>query len=150
MTIATDIREKLKNAMREKNQDALDTYRALLTGFMNELVASGKTPQDEVSDDMALKVITKLIKQRRDSIAQYEAGGRADLVDAEKSQLALLEQFQPAQLTDEEIKAIAEAKKTELNFTDKSKSGILVGAVMKEVAGRADGGRVKTIVESLL
>jgi uncharacterized protein YqeY len=98
---------------------------------------------------MALKVIQKIIKQRKDSIAQFEAGGRADLAADEKTQLSYLEVFQPAQMAESEIRAIAEAKKAELNVTDKAKAGILTGAVMKEVAGRADGGVVKQIVESL-
>lgn len=148
--IALTIREQLKTAMREKDQVALDTLRAVLSAFTNELVASGKTPQDEVGDDMALKVIARLIKQRRDAIEQFTAANRMDLVEGEELQLKVLEQFQPAQLSDTEIQTIAEHKKTEMNFTDKTKSGILVGAVMKEVAGRADGSRVKTIVESLL
>ncbi|MES2224937.1 MAG: GatB/YqeY domain-containing protein [Patescibacteria group bacterium] len=149
MTIAQSIREDLKQAMRDKHQVALDTYRAILTGFMNELVATGKTPQDDVSDDMALKVILKLIKQRKDAISQFEAGGRADLADQEKEQLAVLEKFQPAQMGEAEIRAIAEQKKAELNITDKAKSGILTGAVLKAAAGQADGMLVKQIVESL-
>ncbi len=149
MTIATEVRENLKNAMREKNQNALDTYRAVLTAFMNELVSTGKTPQDEVDDATALKVIQKLIKQRKDAISQFEAGGRQDLADDEKAQLVYLEKFQPAQMSEADIRAIAEKKKAELNVTDKSKSGILTGAVMKEVAGAADGSTVKSIVESL-
>ena len=149
MNIATDIREKMKQAMRDKDQAALDTYRGTLSAFTNELVAAGKTPQDEVTDEMALKVIQKIIKQRKDSISQFEAGGRADLAADEKAQLSYLEVFQPAQMAEADIRAIAETKKAELNVTDKAKAGILTGAVMKEVAGRADGQVVKQIVESL-
>jgi uncharacterized protein YqeY len=149
MTIATEVRENMKQAMREKDQTALDTYRGVLSAFTNELVASGKTPQDEVTDDMALKVIVKLIKQRKDAITQFEAGGRSDLAEEEKAQLALLEKFQPAQMSEADIRTIAEKKKAELAITDKAKIGILTGAVMKEVAGAADGSTVKAIVESL-
>jgi uncharacterized protein YqeY len=149
MTIATEVREDLKNAMRAKDQVALDTYRAILTGFMNELVATGKTPQDEVDDTLALKVIQKLIKQRKDAITQFEAGARSDLAEEEKKQLAVLEKFQPAQMSEADIRVIAERKKAELNITDKAKIGILTGAVMKEVSGQADGTIVKNIIESL-
>ncbi|MEO5645968.1 MAG: GatB/YqeY domain-containing protein [Candidatus Paceibacterota bacterium] len=152
MTIATEVRENMKQAMRDKNQVALDTYRGALSAFTAELVNAGKTPQDEVSDDIALKVILKLIKQRKDAITQFEAGGRADLADEEKSQLALLEKFQPAQMSEADIRTIAEKKKIELNVTDPAKAGILTGAVMKEIAAQsaqADGGVVKTVVESL-
>lgn len=149
MTIAHTIREQLKTAMREKNQVALDTLRSVLGGFTTELVAAGKTPQDDVSDDMALKVITKLVKQRKDAISQFEAGGRDDLAADEKLQLAVLEVYLPAQMSEAEIRTVAERKKAELGVTDKAKAGILTGAVMKELAGRADGALVKTVVESL-
>jgi uncharacterized protein YqeY len=149
MTIATEVRERMKDAMRAKDQTALDTYRGVLSAFTNEMVNMGKTPQDETPDDVALKVIQKLIKQRKDAITQFEAGGRTDLVTEEKAQLALLEKFQPAQMSESDIIAIAEKKKIELNITDKAKAGILTGAVMKEVAGQADGSLVKSIVESL-
>ncbi len=147
--ISTDIREKLKDAMRAKDQTALDTYRGLITAFTNELVAAGKTPQDEVSDDIALSVIKKTIKQRKDAIAQFDGAGRTDLADADRAQLALLEVFMPAQMSEADIKAIAEKKKAELGVTDTSKLGILVGAVMKECAGNADGVLVKKVVEDL-
>lgn len=147
--ISTDIREKLKDAMRNKDQTALDTYRGLITAFTNELVAAGKTPQDEVSDDIALSVIKKTIKQRKDAIAQFDTAGRTDLADADRAQLALLEVFMPAQMSEADIKAIAEKKKAELGVTDTSKLGILVGAVMKECAGNADGVLVKKVVEDL-
>jgi uncharacterized protein YqeY len=147
--ISTDIREKLKDAMRSKDQTALDTYRGLITAFTNELVAAGKTPQDEVTDDIALSVIKKTIKQRKDAIAQFDGAGRTDLADADRAQLALLEVFMPAQMSEADIKAIAEKKKAELGITDTSKLGILVGAVMKECAGNADGVLVKKVVEDL-
>jgi uncharacterized protein YqeY len=147
--ISTDIREKLKDAMRSKDQVALDTYRGILSAFTNELVAAGKTPQDEVTDDIALSVIKRTIKQRKDAIQQFEAAARKDLADDDKAQLALLEVFMPAQMGEAEIKAIAEKKKAELGMTDTSKLGILVGAVMKETAGNADGQLVKKIVEDL-
>ena len=149
MTLAETIREKLKDAMRAKDQIALDTLRSVLTGFTSELVAAGKTPQDEVTDDMAMKVITKLVKQRKDSISQFEAGGRADLAVDEKLQLAVLEAYTPEQMSEEKIREIAVAKKEALNVTDKAKSGILTGAVMKEIAGQADGMLVKKVVDSL-
>lgn len=147
--LINDIREQLKTAMRERDQTTLDTLRGVMSSVTNELVANGKTPQDEADDALVQKVIAKLVKQRRDAISQFEAGGRTDLADTEKSQLAILETFLPAQMSDDEIRAIATQTKETLAITDAAKIGILTGAVMKAVAGRADGGRVKTIVESL-
>lgn len=147
--IALDIREKLKDAMRNKDQVALDTYRGILSAFTNELVAAGKLPQDEITDEIALSVIKRTIKQRKDAIEQFTAGGRADLADADREQLALLEVFQPAQMSEADVRSIAEKKKAELGIEDRAKLGILVGAVMKETGGNADGQMVKKVVENL-
>lgn len=147
--ISTDIRKKLKDAMRSKDQTALDTYRGLISAFTSELLAQGKTPQDEVTDDIALAVIKRTIKQRKDAIKQFDAAGRTDLADADRAQLALLEGFMPAQMSEADIQTIAAKKKAELSIEDKSKLGILVGAVMKEAAGNADGQLVKKVVEGL-
>ncbi|MEK7228091.1 MAG: GatB/YqeY domain-containing protein [Patescibacteria group bacterium] len=148
-TLQTQIREKLKVAMKERDQVGLDTLRSVMAACTNELVAIGKTPQDTLDDDGVIKVISRLVKQRKDSIEQFKAAGRVDLVTGEQAQLWLLEQFMPAQMSEEKIRAIAVAKQQELGHMDKSKMGILVGAVMKEVAGQADGAVVKKIVEHL-
>lgn len=149
MSIILNIREKLKDAMRAKDENALNTYRGLLSAFTNELVAEGKTPQDEVSDELALKVIKKVIKQRKDAIAQFEAASRPDLAEEDKKQLAILEEYQPAQMSEIEIEKIARAKKSELKIEDKTKSGILVGAVKKELGEAADGATIKKVIDSL-
>lgn len=149
MTLQEQIREKLKTAMKEKDQVGLDTLRAVLAGCTNELVATGKTPQDVLDDAGVMKVVAKLVKQRKDSIDQFTTAGRADLVAGEQAQLYVLEQFMPEQMSEEKIRAIAVAKQTELGMADKSKVGMLVGAVMKEVGGQADGTVVKKIVEGL-
>lgn len=149
MTLQSQIREKLKTAMKEKDQVALDTLRSVIAACTNELVATGKTPQDELGDEGVTKVIGRLIKQRKDSIEQFKGAGRVDLVAGEQAQLWLLEQFMPEQMSEEKIRAIAVAKQTELGHTDKSKIGVLVGAVMKEIGGQADGAVVKKIVEGL-
>jgi len=149
MSIVLKIREQLKDAMRAKDQVALDTYRGLLSAFTNELVASGKTPQDEMSDEDAQKIISRTVKQRKDAIEQFTAGGRLDLANDDKAQLALLVGFLPAQMSEDDIMKIAVAKKSELGISDIAKIGVLTGAVMKETKGQADGAVVKKIVESL-
>ena len=143
------IKNETKSALREKNQPKLNALRSLLAAFINELVAEKKTPDSSVSDELALRVIKRAIKTRKDSIAQFVAGGRQDLVESEEAELAYIESFAPAGVPAEEIKKAVEAKKTELGISDKGKAGILVGAVMKELRGRADGNDVKRIVDSL-
>lgn len=149
MTLHTDIQGELKVALKAKDAAKLRTVRSMLTAFTNELVATGKKPQDTLDDAGVLSVIKRLAKQRKESIVQYEAAGRNELAEPEKEELRILESYLPQMMSPEEIRPIAEAKKTELGITDKSKMGMLVGAVMKELQGKADGGDVKSVVESL-
>lgn len=135
--------------MRAKDQIALDTLRSVLSGCTSELVASGKTPQETITDDIVLKVITKLVKQRKDAIAQFKAGGREDLASSEQAELSVLEAYLPEQMSEDAVRAIAVQKKEALGIVDKAKAGILTGAVMKAIAGQADGMLVKNVVDSL-
>ncbi len=150
MSLHEDIRNSLKDAMKAKDAVKLRTVRSILTAFTNELVATGKTPQDMIDDEQGLSVIKRLSKQRKDSITQYEAAGRTDLAEPEKEELVVLEAYLPTLMTQDEIRPIAEAKKAELGVTDKSKMGVLVGAIMKELGGKADGSDVKAVGEELL
>ena len=150
MSLHEDIRNSLKDAMKAKDAVKLRTVRSILTAFTNELVATGKTPQDMIDDEQGLSVIKRLSKQRKDSITQYEAAGRTDIAEPEKEELVVLEAYLPTLMTQDEIRPIAEAKKAELGVTDKSKMGVLVGAIMKELGGKADGSDVKAVVEELL
>ena len=149
MSLHDELRESLKAAMKAKDAVALTTVRSIMTACTNELVATKRTPQDQLADDEILNVIKRLAKQRKESIVQYEAAGRPELAEPEKLELVVLEAYLPTLMTQDAIRPVAEAKKAELGITDKSKLGILVGAVMKELAGQADGGDVKTVVESL-
>lgn len=150
MSLHEDIKAELKEALKAKEAVRLRTIRGMLTAFTNELVASGKTPQDTLEDDTTRAVIKRLAKQRKDSIEQFEAAGRTELAAVEKEELVVLESYLPQLMSQEQIRPIAEAKKAELGVDDKSKMGILIGAVMKETAGQADGADVKAVVESLL
>lgn len=149
MGLHENIRTSLKDALKAKDAVRLRTVRSILTAFTNELVATGKTPQDVITDEAGLAVIKRLAKQRKDSIEQYEAANRNDLAEPEKEELVVLEEYLPTLMTQEQILPVAQAKKAELGVEDKSKMGILVGAVMKELAGKADGSDVKKVVEGL-
>lgn len=127
----------------------LRTIRSMITAFTNEAVATGGTPQTMLNDDQVLAVIKRLAKQRKESIVQYEAASRPELAVPEKDELVVLESYLPQMMSQDEIRPIAEAKKAELGIEDKSKMGQLMGAIIKELAGKADGGDVKVVVESL-
>ena len=149
MTLQEQIKAELKEAMMAKDAVRLTVIRGLMTAFTNELVATSRTPQELLSDEEALKVITRTAKQRKDAIAQFEAAGRTDLADEDREQLTLLEKYLPQLMSADEVRPIAEAKKAELGVADKSGAGKLIGLLMKELAGKADGAVVKQVVDSL-
>lgn len=148
------IHETVKNhiteAMKAKDAATLRAARNLVTALTNEAVALGKTPQDMLDDEAARGVIKRLAKQRKDSIEQFRAGDREDLIPPEEEELAYLTTFLPEMMSLEEIRAIAQKKKEELGIDDTSKMGQLMGAIMKETKGQADGSDVKTVVEEIL
>ncbi|MCK5286007.1 MAG: GatB/YqeY domain-containing protein [Candidatus Pacebacteria bacterium] len=159
MNIEQQIREELKESMRNHEETRLLVLKSLLSGFTNELVASGKTPQDEITDELALTVIKRAVKQRKDSIEQFKKGGREDLVVIEEAELEILGKYLPEMMSEEKIKEIAEAKKSEMGVDDvsnlpagKAGMGILIGAIMGEIKKTgedADGALVKKTVEEL-
>lgn len=150
MTLHETLKDEIKNAMRAKDAPRLEVLRGVVTAFVNELVAKRKTPQEILDDDSALAVLRRLLKQRKDSIEQFNAGGRPELAEKERSEMVIIETFLPQMMSRDEIRKIAEAKKAELGVTDKSKMGQFIGAVMKACGGKADGNDVKAVVEELL
>ena len=149
MSLHETIKTSLKDAMKAKEETRLRTIRSMLTAFTNELVATSRTPQDWLKDDEVLAVIKRLAKQRKESILQFETNGRPELAEPEKEELAVLESYLPQMMSQDEIRPLAEAKKAELGIDDKAKMGMLMGAIIKELAGKADGADVKAVVESL-
>ncbi len=149
MSLHETIKSSLKDALKAKEEVRLRTIRSMLTAFTNEAVATGGTPQTMLDDEKTLTVIKRLAKQRKESIVQYEAANRPELAAPEKEELVVLESYLPQMMSQDEIRPIAEAKKAELGIDDKSKIGMLMGAIIKELAGKADGADVKAVVESL-
>lgn len=139
--------DELKEAMKSRDAVRLAVVRDLKSSFVNELVTLGKKPDELLDDENALKVIRRKANQRKDSIEQFEKGGRAELADKERAELEILESYLPAQMSDEKIREMVKQKMTELSIAKKKDMGKLMGAVMKEVGSGADGGRVKVIIE---
>lgn len=144
------IRKELTEAMKAKDAIKVSVLRGLISAFTNELVAKGKKPDEKISDEDAVAVIKRGVKQRKDSIEQFEKGGRSDLADKEKAELAILETYLPQMMSREEIEKVVKEMITKMGPVDKTKSGQFVGAVMKELKGGADGSDVKAVVDSLL
>jgi len=143
------IKNNIKEAMKARDTVRLEVMRGLVTAFTNELVATGKTPQDILGDEDVIKVITRASKQRKDSIDQFTKGGRMDLVEVEKAQLAIIEEFLPKLMDQSEIEKIVKNKLSELEIKDPTKKGMFMASVMKDLKGKADGSLVKEIVDRL-
>ena len=149
MTLQEQIKEEMKTSMRARDMQAVTTYRGLMSAFTNEVVAQKLSPDTPVTDEMALTVITREAKRRKDSIKQFSDAGRDDLADDEKKELAMLEKFLLTLMSVEEITKIVSAKKEEMGITDLSEKGKFIGAVMGELKGKADGALVKEVVDGL-
>lgn len=147
--IHENLRGEIQKALKDRDAVALRTMRSLLASLTNEAVSIGKTPQYILNDDEVIVVIKRLAKQRKDSIEQFKSGGRDDLVKIEEEELEYLSKYLPEMMSKEEILNIAKSKKEELKIDDIAKIGMLVGAVMKETKGKADGNLVKEVLESL-
>lgn len=149
MAIHESIKASIPEALKAKDEVRLRTLRSLVTAMTNEVVAKKRKPDEFLTDEEAMAVLKRASNQRKDSIEQFERAGRAELAVPEKEELAIIESLLPAQMSREEIEVVVKAKIAEMN-ADKSKAGQLTGAVMKELKGKADGGDVKSVVDSLL
>jgi uncharacterized protein YqeY len=144
-----ELKEALKAAMKNKETVKLSVVRGLLTASTNELVNKKRKPDDFLTDEELMTVISRAAKQRKDSIEQFEKGGRPELAEGEKAELAILETFLPPQMSEAEVEAAAKAKAAELGVIDKSGANKLMGMLMKDLKGRADGTVVKAVVDRL-
>lgn len=149
MMLTTQIRTDMTAAMKARDDLRVQTLRGAIAAFTNELVAKGRKPTEELADNDAITVLKRLAKQRKEAAEVYTKGGRAELAAKELSELKIIEAYLPQMIGRDEIEKVARAKKEELGITDVSGIGKLTGAVMKELAGRADGNEVKEVVQSL-
>lgn len=146
--LVTTIKEDMVSAMKAKDDLRVQTLRGAIAGFTNELVAKGMKPTDEVDDALAMTVLKRLAKQRRDSAEQFTKGNRPELAAKELEELKIIESYLPQQASREDIEKVARAKKEEMNV-DAAGKGKLMGAVIKEFQGNADGAIVKQVIDSL-
>ncbi len=150
MTIQETVKAKTKEAMLAKDSVATMALRGISAAFTNELVNKGIPPQEPIADEDALVVLKREQKKRKDSIEQFVAGGREDLAENEKAELAVIEQFLPQMMSEAEIEEIVKAKIAEAGAVDKTALGKFTGMIIKELAGKADGADVKKVVDRLI
>ena len=144
-----ELKEAIKTAMKARETVKLNVLRGISAMVTNDLVAKGRGPEGALTEDEMLALIIRASKQRKDSIQQFEAGGRPELAVAEKEELAIIETLLPAQMSQDEIVAAAKAKAAEMGVMDKSGANKLMGMLMKDLKGKADGTAVKAVVDSM-
>jgi uncharacterized protein len=146
-SLKEQIDEKMKQAMRDKSETELSLFRMLKSSIKNVEIAKGH----ELEDAEVMAVFEKEAKQRRDSIEQFEAGGRADLAETEKKELAIIEAYLPEKMGEEEVRkavqeAIAAVEKTDGSASSPQSFGKVMGMAMGKLKGQADGAMVQKIV----
>ncbi|HEV7121461.1 MAG TPA: GatB/YqeY domain-containing protein [Candidatus Paceibacterota bacterium] len=150
MTIHETLKKGIPEALRAKDDVRLRTLRSVVTLMTNEVVAKKRKPDEFLTDEEALAVLKRAANQRKDSIEQFTNAGRMELTEPEIAELAVIESFLPTLMTREEIEPIAKAKMAEMGVTSKADAGRFMGSLMQELKGKADGGDVKAVVDSLL
>ena len=146
--LKSTLRTDLHASMREQDRLRSETLRMALTAITNEEV-SGKTAR-ELSDAEVLKVLAREAKKRREAATAYTGAKRPELAAKEEAELAILEAYLPAQLSDAELEALVARALTETGATGMAQMGQVMKVASAQVAGRADGGRVAAIVKSVL
>ncbi|MBO3115758.1 GatB/YqeY domain-containing protein [Winogradskyella sp. DF17] len=148
MSLQTEVMAALKTAMKEKDQVALEALRAVKSAILLAQTASGS--KAELSEEEELKILQKLVKQRKDSAAIYLEQDRKDLALPELDQAEVISQFLPEALTEEEIEKVVVMTIDDIGAQGMKDMGKVMGIVNKELAGRADGKTISTIVKAKL
>lgn len=134
--------------MKEKNTVALESLRAIKSAILLAQTESGA--KEEISQEDEIKLLQRLVKQRKDSAAIYTEQGRADLAQPEIEQAAVIEKFLPAQLSEAEVEAKIKAIIADNGFSGMGDMGKVMGVASKELAGSADGKTISNVVKKLL
>lgn len=146
MSLTDDLRKDMFTFSKEGNTNASDILKIALASIKNAQIAQ----DSELTEQDIEKILRKEVKKIEDSIAQFTQMGRNDLVEKETSQLKIIKKYLPELMSEEDIKAIINNKIEELNISGMGDMGRLMGAVMKETAGKADGNTVKNLVTQIL
>ena len=148
MSLTDQINSDLKEAMKAKDTVRLTALRSIKSQLL--LAATEKGADGESSDDAGIKMLQKLVKQRKESAELYKSQGREDLVEPELAEAAIIEKYLPAQLTEDELKPILQAIVEKVGASGPQDMGKVMGMASKELAGKADGKTISTIVRQLL
>jgi hypothetical protein len=149
MSLKSDIEAQFIRAMKAKEAEVVSALRMLRAAIKNAEIDKGNKDEG-FGDDEVVEVVSRELKKLKDSLQDFEKAGRSDLIGKTEKEIALLEAFMPERIPEEELKALAAAKIAELGASGKADFGKVMGAVMKEVKGRAEGSEVGKIIHTLL
>lgn len=148
MSLKTNIESEIKKAMLSKNKIRLTTLRSIKSLIL--LAETEKGAGENMTEEAEMKLLTKAAKQRKDSLEIYTQQGRADLAEVESEELAIIEEFLPKQMSEDEIKAGLQEIIKQVGASGPQDMGKVMGAATKAFAGKADGKLISTIVKQLL
>ncbi|RXT14829.1 GatB/YqeY domain-containing protein [Ammoniphilus sp. CFH 90114] len=147
MSLLDKLNDELKQAMKDKDKLKLSVIRMVKSSIKNEEInQQGK----ELTEDQVLTLVNRELKQRRDSLQEFENAGREDLAEQTRAEIEVLLTYLPTQLTEEEIRQIVQESVEQVGATSKKDLGKVMGAIMPKVKGKADGNLVNKIVQELL
>lgn len=148
MSLSTQIMDSMKEAMRAKDAVALEALRAIKSEILLAQTASGS--KEEISEADEIKILQKLVKMRKDSASIFTEQNRADLAEPELAQIAVIEKFLPAQLSEAEVEAIVAKIIAETGASGIAAMGKVMGLASAQIGGQAEGKTISTIVKKLL
>ena len=148
MSLEQTINADIKTAMLAKDANALTSLRAVKAAILLAKTAEGA--KDELSADDEIKIVQKLVKQRKDSLEIFEQQNREDLAEKERLEIAVIEKYLPAQLSPEELKTAVQKIITETGASSPADMGKVMGVASKALAGKADGKAISILVKELL
>ncbi|WP_373892851.1 GatB/YqeY domain-containing protein [Virgibacillus natechei] len=147
MRLLEQLNQDMKQAMKEKDKEKLNVIRMIKASLQNELINLGK---ENLSEDEELTILSRELKQRKDSLQEFKSAGRNDLVEKLDAEVKTLQEYMPKQLTDEELEAIVQQAIQEVNATSKKDMGKVMSVVMPQVKGKADGSQINKLVQRQL
>lgn len=150
MSLKERIDAEIKAAMKSKDKVRLETVRSIKKFLLEKEVSARGAGQQTLSEDQEMEVLVQIAKQRRDSIEQYRKASREDLAQQEAAELAIVEEYLPKQLSDEEVSAVLDQVIATLGATSAKDLGKVMGPAMQQLKGKADGKKIQEMVKAKL
>ncbi|WP_010097051.1 GatB/YqeY domain-containing protein [Ornithinibacillus scapharcae] len=147
MSLLTRLNDDMKQAMKNKDKERLSVIRMLKASIQNESIKLGKS---DLLEDEDLTILSRELKQRKDSLQEFKSAGREDLVEKLEMEIKIIQEYMPAQLSDEELAAIVQETIRETGASSKKDMGKVMSAVMPKVKGKADGAAINKLVQEFL